>query len=305
MKMMPLLLLLAGLALNPALALPFAPGLYERPEVQRELDYLRRHPSHLELSRTRAENWLPHLLPLLRQQQLPAELAWLPVVESAYQPGALSHAGAAGLWQLMPATARRFGIRIDDEFDGRFATLSASRAALGYLSWLHGYFDGDWLLALAAYNAGEGRVRRAMRKSGSRDFWQLPLPEETRRYVPRFLAVQKLLATPTALGRSSLREHNITGPVSLSRLARQLGVSVADLKHWNLALKGEALSANEEYSILVARDARVGAEQLVPIHSQPLFMAPAPGLDLSSSGALFGDVKAPFSTAPPAGWHRD
>lgn len=283
-------------------AMPLSAAVYNRPEVQQELAYLQKHPGHLARSRARAETWLPHLLPLLRQRQLPLQLAWLPVVESAYQPGAVSHAGAAGLWQFMPATAERFGLVIDKEFDGRYATLSASRAAMQYLSWLHGYFDGDWLLALAAYNAGEGRVKRAIAKSGTRDFWQLPLPEETRRYVPRFIAVQKLLATPFTHTPSPLTEHTIKGPISLQQVARELSVSLADLKHWNNALKGQMLSKAQSYSIMIAKNGHYDVEPNVKIQPQPLFLAPSAGLDISATGALFSAGTAIFDAAPPPGW---
>lgn len=302
MKLINTLLLLSLMLSQIAQALPFAPSVYNRPEVKLELDYLRQHPKYLARTRARAENWLPHLLPLLRQRQLPAELVWLPVVESAYQPGAMSHAGAAGLWQFMPATAERFGLLIDKEFDGRYATLSASRAAMQYLSWLHGHFDGDWLLALAAYNAGEGRVGRAIKRSGTRDFWQLPLPEETRRYVPRFIAVQKLLATPMSRHPSPLTEHTIQGPVSLQQIARQLGVSVIALKSWNNGIKGQSLSQARSYSIMVANNGQYEVEPNVNIQSQPLFLAPSAGLDISPTTALFSAGTAIFDHAPPAGW---
>ena len=297
-----LLLLLVGVMVRPAHALPFSPSVYNRPEVKQELDYLTQHPAYLVRTRARAEHWLPHLLPLLRQRQLPAELVWLPVVESAYQPGAMSPAGAAGLWQFMPATAARFGLVIDNEFDGRYATLSASRAAMEYLSWLHKHFDGDWLLALAAYNAGEGRVSRAIKSSGSRDFWQLTLPEETRRYVPRFIAVQKLLATPFTNTPSPLTEHTIQGPISLQQVARELGVSLADLKHWNNALKGQMLSKAQSYSIMIAKNGHYEAEPNVKIQPQPLFLGPSAGLDISTTGALFSAGTAIFDPAPPPGW---
>jgi membrane-bound lytic murein transglycosylase D len=295
-------LLLALLLGGRAAALPLPDSLYQRPEIQRELDYLRRHPAHLARVRERAENWLPHLLPLLRERALPASLAWLPAVESAYLPGAVSPAGAAGLWQLMPATAERFGVPMDAGFDGRFAPLTASRAALAYLAWLHRHFDGDWLLALAAYNAGEGRVRRAMERSGSRDFWQLPLPEETRHYVPRFLAVQHLLRAPHAGVPPVLREHRVEGPVSLPQLAAHLGVTVEQLKQWNLALKGERLSVRREYSILVKTTEQDGDDGFIRIQPQPLFMARTAGLDLSAAGGLFGEAGPAFDFAPPPGW---
>ncbi|MBL1378837.1 lytic transglycosylase domain-containing protein [Zobellella iuensis] len=283
-----------------ALALP--DSVYSHPKVQQELDYLRRHPAHLQRSRERAETWLPHLLPLLRQQALPSSLAWLPAVESAYLPGAVSPVGAAGLWQLMPATAQRFGVLIDEEFDGRFAPLAASRAAIDYLAWLHRHFEGDWLLALAAYNAGEGRVRRAMERSGSRDFWQLPLPEETRKYVPRFLAVQRLMPSPGIGSAPVLREHRVEGPISLPQLAARLGVTIAQLKSWNLGLKGERLSLRREYSILVKTAGQDDGDGFIGIPPQPLFMARAAGLDLSSSAGLFGEADALFDFAPPPGW---
>lgn len=296
-----LLLLIIGLYSGIAQAFNFDGALYQHPRVQKELDYLHRHPKYLQRSRQRAEPWLPHLLPLLQARQLPAQLVWLPVVESAYLPGAVSHAGAAGLWQLMPATAERFGILVSEQYDGRLAPLSASRAAINYLAWLYQYFDQDWLLALAAYNAGEGRVRRAIARSGTRDFWQLPLPEETRRYVPRFLAVQYLLGEPVR-GVSSVTEYNITGPVSLNSLAARLGVSAETLKAQNLAIKSHQLPADRELSILVSHTAAPGKERIISIETQPLFTAQAAGLDLSGSGSLFEQSGPAFSQAAPPGW---
>ncbi|WP_417604434.1 lytic transglycosylase domain-containing protein [Oceanimonas baumannii] len=296
-----LLLLFAGVYSSQARAFSFSNALYAHPEVKQEIDYLRRHPAWLERSRKRAEPWLPHFLPLLRAHRLPDNLVWLPVIESAYLPGAVSPAGAAGLWQLMPATAERFGILVSDSYDGRLAPLSATRAALNYLAWLHRYFDGDWLLALAAYNAGEGRVRRAIARSGSRDFWQLPLPEETRRYVPRFLAAQKLLGRPGP-GTPTLREYKITGPLSLPALAQRLGVPAETLKAGNLALKGNQIPAGHEISILIDNTGRRRAEQLITISPQPLFSDSAAGLDMSGTGRLFNKSNPAFSTAPPPGW---
>ena len=117
---------------------------------------------------------------------------------------AVSSVGAKGLWQLMPATAERFGLMEDWWFDPRLDLESATRAALDYLEFLHAKFDGDWLLALAAYNAGEGRVGRAIRsnrKAGRPiDFWHLDLPKETQDYVPRLLAVSRIVNAPDKIG---------------------------------------------------------------------------------------------------------
>ena len=118
---------------------------------------------------------------------LPLSLAWLAFVESGYVVSALSSAKANGIWQFMPATARHYGLTVDWWLDERRDPEKSTRAALRYLATLHAEFD-DWLLAMAAYNCGEGRVRRAIREQGTRDFWELSLPEETMHYVPRILA---------------------------------------------------------------------------------------------------------------------
>ncbi|HYM09474.1 MAG TPA: lytic transglycosylase domain-containing protein [Bryobacterales bacterium] len=122
---------------------------------------------------------------------VPARLLGVVRVESGFRPWALSPKGARGLWQFMPETARRFGLRVDAQRDERIEPERATRAASQYLRFLHGLF-GDWKLALAAYNAGEGRVQRAIGRGRTRDFYELSrrglLPEETRRYVPAVLA---------------------------------------------------------------------------------------------------------------------
>ncbi len=124
------------------------------------------------------------------EEGVPPELLVVAEVESGFNPLALSPKGARGPWQLMPATAERFGLRVDGRVDERIQPERSTRAAARYLRELHAQF-GDWLLALAAYNAGEQRVAKAVELGGTRDFWQLAqrrlLPEETRRYVPAVL----------------------------------------------------------------------------------------------------------------------
>jgi soluble lytic murein transglycosylase-like protein len=124
------------------------------------------------------------------EEGVPLELLVVAEVESGFDPQAISPKGARGPWQLMPATAERFGLRVDKLVDERTQPQLSTRAAARYLRELHEQF-GDWLLALAAYNAGEQRVAKAVERGGTRDFWQLSqqrlLPEETRRYVPAVL----------------------------------------------------------------------------------------------------------------------
>jgi soluble lytic murein transglycosylase-like protein len=139
----------------------------------------------------RREPWLPRVAAVLRQHGLPAELVGAAVVESGLDPWALSPKGARGLWQLMPDTARRYGLLVDSQRDERLDPVKSTHAAAQYLSDLHAQFH-DWPLALAAYNAGEDRVEHALEQLGARDFWTLSrhaaLPDETRRYVPAVLA---------------------------------------------------------------------------------------------------------------------
>ncbi|MGM0476022.1 MAG: LysM peptidoglycan-binding domain-containing protein [Pseudomonadota bacterium] len=164
-------------------------------------DWYSRNQSYLERVASRAEPYLYFILEEIEARDLPTELALLPVIESAYYPFAYSHGRAAGMWQFIPATGRIFGMRQDWWYDGRRDVHAATRGALEYLSRLHDQFD-DWHLALAAYNAGSGNVRRAQRlaRSGGRDddYWSVRefLPRETRGYVPKLLAIAGVVDDP-------------------------------------------------------------------------------------------------------------
>ena len=146
----------------------------------------------------RGEPYLAYIHNAVEQRDFPTEITLLPFVESGYDPFAYSHGRAAGLWQFIPATGKRYGLRQDWWYDGRRDVLASTEAALDYLETLQQEFDGDWLLALAAYNSGEGTVRRAIRtnrKAGKpTDFWHLKLPKETAAYVPRLLAISAVVA---------------------------------------------------------------------------------------------------------------
>jgi soluble lytic murein transglycosylase-like protein len=143
------------------------------------------------LTTRRLGPWLPTVAGVLHQHGLPTELAGVAAVESGFDPLALSPKGARGLWQFMPDTARRYGLLVDSRRDERLDPVKSTHAAAKYLKDLHAQFQ-DWPLTLAAYNAGEGRVERALERLGARDFWTLSrfaaLPDETRRYVPAVLA---------------------------------------------------------------------------------------------------------------------
>lgn len=172
--------------------------------VQAQLEYYVRHPEYLARVFNRAQRYMPYIVEELDRRDMPLELALLPIVESAYDPFAYSHGRAAGLWQMIPGTARRFGIRQNWWYDGRRDVVDSTRAALDYLAYLHGLMEGDWLLAVASYNAGGGAVSRAVRRNLARskpaDFWHLSLPRETSGYVPRLLALAEIVRDPAAYG---------------------------------------------------------------------------------------------------------
>ena len=176
----------------------------DRREVDLEQAWYARHPAYLDRTFKRGERYLYHIVNELEARNMPLELALLPVVESAFNPVAYSRARAAGLWQFIPATGRRYGLKQNWYYDGRRDVLAATSAALDYLQFLAAEFDGDWLLAVAAYNCGEFAVARAIernRQAGKpTDFFSLKLPKETRAYVPKLLAMRRIVADPTSHG---------------------------------------------------------------------------------------------------------
>ncbi len=168
--------------------------------IRAERDWYVKHPDYLTRVFTRAQRYLPFITEQLERRGLPLELALLPIVESAYDPFAYSHGRAAGLWQMIPGTARRFGIKQNWWYDGRRDVVDSTRAALDYLEYLYKLNEGDWLNAIASYNSGEGNVRKAVRRnrrSGKpEDFWSLRLSKETSSYVPKLLALVDIVRDP-------------------------------------------------------------------------------------------------------------
>lgn len=155
--------------------------------------YLYKHRKKSEEILGRTLMYFPLFEQMLKEHDLPEDLKYLSIVESALVPRAESRVGAVGLWQFMPGTAKENGLRIDYYVDERQDPVKSTRAAIRYLTSLYERYD-DWALALAAYNSGPGRVNRAIRRGRSRDFWRIRryLPRETRNYVPAFLAVTYL-----------------------------------------------------------------------------------------------------------------
>jgi membrane-bound lytic murein transglycosylase D len=182
----------------------FAFDEVQEPAIDQQLAWFEHNPDYLERCFQRGQRYMYHVVTEVEARGMPLEFALLPVVESAYEPFAYSVSRAAGLWQFIPATGTRFGLKQDWWYDGRRDVIESTRAALDYLQALHDQFDGDWLLAIAAYNVGEAGVQRAIdynRALGRpTDFWHLNLPAETRAYVPKLLAMKRLMAEPERYG---------------------------------------------------------------------------------------------------------
>jgi len=172
--------------------------------IRQQRNWFAKHPEYFKRVSHRAERYLYHVANAIEAQGMPAELALLPIVESAYDPFAYSHGRASGMWQFIPSTGKRFGLQQDWWYDGRRDVVKSTEAALAYMRYLHKRFDGDWLHALAAYNSGEGNVSRAIKRNRARgqatDFWSLTLPSETQAYVPKMIALAQILHDPESYG---------------------------------------------------------------------------------------------------------
>ena len=178
----------------------------QSPQIDQYVTWYASHQRYIDRITERGQRYLFHIVARLQEEGLPLEIALLPVVESAFDPFAYSHATATGMWQFMSGTARDYGLKQNWWYDGRRDVIDSTDAAIAYLQRLHAMFNNDWMLALAAYNTGQGRLLRAIeknRKAGKpTDFWSLKLPRETRAYVPQLMALARIIAKPDDYGVS-------------------------------------------------------------------------------------------------------
>jgi membrane-bound lytic murein transglycosylase D len=168
---------------------------YQRPEVNAQFNWLMSHKNYLNLLGQHSQPYLYYILQEVRKRNMPGELALLPMIESTYNPFAYSNTGAAGLWQFTTGTGNNFGLKQNWWFDGRRDIYNSTNAALNYLAYLHRFFNGNWMLAIAAYHSGEGTVMKAVNNRGTSNFWSLNLPDDTHSYVPKLLALARLILT--------------------------------------------------------------------------------------------------------------
>ena len=234
--------------------------------VQAELNWFIRNPGYLSRVFNRGQRYLPHILDELEARDLPLELALLPIVESAFDPFAYSHGRAAGLWQMIPGTARRFGIEQNWWYDGRRDVIDSTRAALEYLEYLHGFQDGDWLNAIASYNSGEGNVRKAKRRNAARskptDFWNLSLSRETSAYVPRLMALVEIVRDPAQFGLTlpdivdepQFVVTNVDTQIDLALAAELAGIDLDTLSAYNAGNNRWATDPNGPHRLILPVD---------------------------------------------------
>jgi peptidoglycan lytic transglycosylase D len=204
-----------------------------------------KQPNYLTVVAERANLYLYYIVEEVERRGMPMEIALLPLVESTMNPFATSSERAAGLWQIMPATGKYLGLEQDWWYDGRRDLRDSTRVALDYLESLHAEFDNDWMLALAAYNSGKGRVGRARKANAQAglpvDYWSLKLPRETRHYVPRLIALTQIVAYPEAFGVEIPEVPNkpafvvaaTGGQIELARAASLADIEMHQLKALN------------------------------------------------------------------------
>lgn len=219
--------------------------LPENKRITFEREKILKHKASFEGKLLNSEPYIYYITNQLNERNMPVELAMIPLLESAYNPLATSYAKAAGLWQIVPITAKEYGLSQNNWYDPRRDLVQSTETAINLLQYLNKRFNGDWLLTLAAYNAGEGRVRRAIEWNKSRglptNFWALNLSKETMYYIPRFLALVDIIRNnqqynvylPTCTYSNSLVKLELTKQISLDKLSEYSGVSVEELLAYN------------------------------------------------------------------------
>lgn len=234
-----------------------------QPLVQEQIRWLSAHPSYLQNVARQSEPYIYHILTEIKKRNLPGELALIPIIESAYDPFAYSGAGAAGLWQIMPDTANDLGLKRDWWFDGRRSIRPSTDAALNYLVYLNKFFNGNWALAIAAYDAGEGTIAKAIKAQNysinSASFWKLSVPRETRAYVPRLFALAEIIKNPerykvklpTIPYLPYFREVNIGSQIDLNHAAKLAGISYSELIKLNPGFNRWATAPNQPHKLLI------------------------------------------------------
>ena len=222
---------------------------YSHPELGKKKHWNQNKQNYINQITANGSRYMHHIIGELEANNIPLELALLPAIESGYNPLSHSHKYASGLWQFIPATARRYGLKRDTWYDARLDPIASTSAAIAYLKYLYRRFDGDWLLAIAAYNGGEGKVKKAIKKNEKKgrptDFWSLELPKETKSYVPRLLMLSRMVANPKKynidlpllIDQPYFTSMDLVNQIDISQAARMAGVDVTEMRLLNPGYK--------------------------------------------------------------------
>jgi membrane-bound lytic murein transglycosylase D len=226
----------------------------------------RKNPHAIEQSFSKAAPYLQYVFSQTAKRGLPAELVLLPFVESTYDPFAFSNERASGLWQFIPGTGKQFGLQQNWWYDGRRDVVASTNAALDYLEQLNTEFDGDWLHTLAAYNAGGGTLRKAIRKNREAgkpvDYWSLRLPVETTHYVPKLLALKTIIIEPSRHGfefetitpKPVFIAVNTGSQIDLAIAAELAEIEISELQALNPGLNRWATPPEGPHQLVIPRD---------------------------------------------------
>jgi membrane-bound lytic murein transglycosylase D len=250
-------------------------------EVQDREQWYTARPEYIERMTARSNKYLFHIVEELERRNMPTELALLPFVESAFNPQAVSSAKAAGMWQFMPATGKDFDLRQNMFRDDRRDVLASTRAALDYLERLHRMF-GDWHLALAAYNWGQGNVAKAVKRSKAQGldggYTDINMPLETRQYVPKLQALKNIIAKPARFNAKLPLIGNhpffdavpIQRDIDVAKVAELAGVSERELRQLNPSINKPMFMAAANSSVLLPWDNAALFEARLASHIGPL-----------------------------------
>lgn len=230
-----------------------------KPEVQKQIKWIKKHPEYITHAAKQSKPYLYHILKELKKRNMPGELALIPIIESEFDPFSSSSAGASGIWQLMPKTAIEFGVIKSWWVDGRKSITPSTNAALNYLTYLHRFFHGNWILAVAAYDSGERTVSRAVKRSHRKQFWSLQLPHETKAYIPKLLALSEVIQHPERYHiqlpnipeEPYFQEVEIGGRIDLNHIAKLAKIPSHDLLLLNPGFKTWSTLPSRPYKLLI------------------------------------------------------
>lgn len=237
----------------------------ENTRIREQKQKYLKNKSYLHDVTLRAEPYMYWIVEQIKKRKMPMELVLLPIVESAFDPHATSAANAAGIWQIVPATGRNYGLKQNQWYDGRRDIVASTKVALDMMQRLNDMFGGDWLLTVAAYNSGEGRVMKAIKQNKARgkptDFWNLSLPRETTVYVPKMLALGEILKNnkrygirlPTTNESRALARVEVGQQIELTQAAEMAGMSLTKLKSFNTGYKRGTTAPNGPHYIMVPK----------------------------------------------------